>query len=189
VILEGYKPILVKISKLHLDKGVLAELKTQLTQKELEIASSQIQGYYTKNKLMDKDLLASFTRDIKSSKNSPTLVKASLVASKILKRIESINIDKANISFINLKKKIDIIVSTEDEEKMKKLLDDAKTVRSSQSDAGEGGPPDTKLPAPPAPPAGAAEEKEETGAAEEKAEAPASLDSLTDKEASYALKY
>ncbi len=171
-ILEGYKPILVEISKLHLDKGVLAELKTQLTQKELEIASSQIQSYYTKNKLMDKDLLASFTRDIKSSKNSPTLAKASLVASKILKRIESINIVKASISFINLKKKIDIIVSAEDEEKMKKLLDDAKSMGSKQSDAGEGG--QTTQQASQAQTTvttGVAEEKEEKqGAAEEAGE-------------------
>jgi hypothetical protein len=144
-ILEGYKTMLVEISTLHLDKGLLAELKTQLTQKELEIASSQIQSYYTKNKLMDKDLLASFTRDIKSSKNSPTLAKVSSVASKILKRIESINIVKAQNSFINLKKKIDIIMSQDDFDTMVKdvaeqrTLEEKKSLASKQAQEGEGG--------------------------------------------------
>ncbi len=143
VILEDYKTMLVQISKLHLDKGVLAELKSTLTQNELELASVEIQKYYNKQKLMDKDLLASFTRDIKSSKSS--MAKATSIATKILKRIKSINIINANNSFKNLNKKIAIIMSQDDFNTMVKdvadlrTLEEKKSLASKQAQEGEGG--------------------------------------------------
>ena len=143
VILEDYKTMLVQISKLHLDKGVLAELKSTLTQNELELASVEIQKYYNKQKLMDKDLLASFTRDIKSSKSS--MAKATSIAEKILKRIKSIDIINADNSFKNLEKKIEIIMSQDDFNTMVKdvadlrTLEEKKSLASKQAQEGEGG--------------------------------------------------
>jgi hypothetical protein len=142
-ILEEEQKTLFKISTLHLNKGVLAELKSTLTQNELEFASVEIQKYYTKHKLMDKDLLASFTRDIKSSKSS--MAKATSIAEKILKRIKSIDIINAENSFKNLKKKIEIIMSQDDFNTMVKDVADQRTLEektslaSKQAQEGEGG--------------------------------------------------
>jgi len=143
--LEADALILADITELYLDDDDINVYRAQFTQRELEIATQRIQRYYTKNQLMDKELLMKFQKDIDEAIRNNKLSKAVKVANDIIKRLKSINIAKTKKSLDNLYADFDKIINTENEEGLEDLLDNETlaTERPSSAlppaDKGEGG--------------------------------------------------
>ena len=129
------------LETLYFGSENIAKLKSTLGSAELEIASELIQTYYTSNKLMDKELLLTFEKGMDEAIKNNDEVKATKVATDIIKRINAIDFEITYAKYEALDKRLDALeLITNKEDGAKELFELIKTeYQRSVADQGEGG--------------------------------------------------
>tara|TARA_B110000503_G_scaffold96616_1_gene145263 strand:- start:1846 stop:4008 length:2163 start_codon:yes stop_codon:yes gene_type:complete len=129
------------LETLYFGSEDIAKLKSTLGSAELEIASQLIQTYYTSNKLMDKELLLRFEKGMDEAIENNNEIKATKVATDIIKRINSIDFVKTSAKYKALDDRLEALeLITNKEDGAEEAFNKVRTeTEKSVADQGEGG--------------------------------------------------